>query len=413
MPIIRKPLTKIKKYYQTKKGKVIIISSLGLLMFIFIGLTTLLLLSSGETFTDSNGTIWHKFKNPDKQLFKVYIEQASFSSGRAYINSDCDPRVELKNTTRLNIDTSKYKNGIDRPNHCRIIAGHYKALSSAGDPVNTYVLLPDGSLLTLDGGSVSSIQVNINDSETRIVQDSGNVFYRIAKQRAGKKFIIQAGRQEFAALGTKVFTNIDEDTVKLGLFEGAGTLTEFTRGSEAVQIQVGTFAQYLYKSVEQIKIDQILKMSTLNLLNSNGFFARQIENDDLNGLSSMAKLDFAGMQAIMPEVVNLEEDYISNKLQTEIEKSTRKAQEIWDNMWEDIKVEDAKRAAERKAAHEERMRAQQEFTSQPSGSTSGSSGSSGSAPMHSRCVKKGSQPASYQLCKMSGGNASGSTCCFK
>jgi galactokinase/mevalonate kinase-like predicted kinase len=127
----------------------------------------------------------------------------------------------------------------------------------------------------------------------------------------------------------------------------------------------------------------------------------------------MAKLDFAGMQAIMPEVVNLEEDYISNKLQTEIEKSTRKAQEIWDNMWEDIKVEDAKRATERKAAHEERMRAQQEFTSQPSGSTSGSSGSSGSAPMHSRCVKKGSQPASYQLCKMSGGNASGSTCCFK
>lgn len=406
--------SKAKATYCTKNGKLIIFCCAGILLLAVISIIIYLFVSPKKTFTDSAGTVWQRYTDSNGTSFKVYIEQASFSTSPegAFINSECDPQLNLNEVTELK--GQNYTKGVDRPNHCRVIAGYFQAKSSAGNPVNTFVLLPDGSLLTLDGSIVSTIQINIDDDGTRIVQSSGNVYYRIAKQSTDKKFVIQAGNQEFTAHGTKVFTSIDNETVKLGLFEGAGTLTEFTRDSEAVQIQVGTFAQYLYKSAEQIKTDQLLKMSVKDLLNSNGFFAKQLENDDSQGLSNKTEFDFAGMQAFLPEMVNIEEDYILNKMQSDIDASNKKMQEDWDNLQAELEAEDAKRAAEREEAHEERMSEQQAATSQSSGSSSSSSSSnsSDSSSNYLGCVSK-SKPATYSLCKMGGGTVSGNTCCFK
>jgi len=172
------------------------------------------------------------------------------------------------------------------------------------------------------------------------------------------------------------------------------------------------FAQYLYKSVEQIKVSQLLKMSTTDLLDSKGFFARQLENDDLQGLNVAGQVDFSQMQAILPEVVDIAEDNLMNKMQSDIEESSRQMQEAWDNAFKEIEAEDARRAAERKEAHEERMREQQAANSQSSQSSS-STGSSDTSSGNLGCVSSSTKPATYSLCKMGGGKVSGSTCCFK
>lgn len=406
-------VSKISKFYKANKNKIIIFSGV-ILLLIAVGISVFLIFNSGKTYTDSDGTIWQKFdNNSNEPLFKIYVEQSSFKDG-AYINSECDPRVDLEKTTKLEPTKEQtYVQGIDRPNHCRIISGHYPPSDATEGTSNTFILLPDGSLLTLDGNTISIVQVNIDETGTRIVQSSGNVYYRIAKQSPGKKFVIQVGNQEFTALGTKVFTSIDNETVKLGLFEGAGTLTEFTRDSEAVQVQVGTFAQYLYRSAEQIQLDQLFKMSTKDLLNDNGFFAQQLKNDDLYKLDRVGKVDFSQMQAILPEVVNIAGNNIMNKLQADIEKSNREAQEFWDNFEKEQEAEDEHRAAERQAAHEARIAEQQAATSQSSTTTStSSSSSSGGTSSGLGCVSK-SKPATFSLCKMGGGTVSGSTCCFK
>ncbi len=98
-------------------------------------------------------------------------------------------------------------------NHCKVqFNTPYEniAAQEAGEiysSLNSYVELPDGSLITVTSMSdkyyavIPEIQVNIFENETRVVLFDGGAYFRIIKQPEGKIFSIQVNDRIFKTSG--------------------------------------------------------------------------------------------------------------------------------------------------------------------------------------------------------------------
>lgn len=133
------------------------------------------------------------YRVDDSELkVKIYSENYGKIGSMALFDT-CDSKLEKKGEEADKIGDQV----LEKPNHC--------VLHFWGQSESAYILLPDGSLIAVDGSAV--IQVNLFDKETRIVQTDGRGYYRIAKQPEGKKFTIQMGNQIFSATGTEIIAH--------------------------------------------------------------------------------------------------------------------------------------------------------------------------------------------------------------
>jgi hypothetical protein len=192
-----------------KKGrkilKILRLGCIGLvvviILFIAVGLT---LTKLNPTYTDYEGTAWQKYEG-DKSTpaFTVFTEQDGTSESgmtvvKINIDSECDPAGS--GTQYLYGDFTK---GVERPNHCVISNDPEIRLST--DPIlDYYLLLSDGSIISLDGTVANKIQVNVNSDGINIIQSEGTAYYRIQKQPEGKQFTIQMGPETYTATGTEL-----------------------------------------------------------------------------------------------------------------------------------------------------------------------------------------------------------------
>ena len=95
-------------------------------------------------------------------------------------------------------------------NHCLLTFAEYDGPDSIQNTYfyNVYLVLPDGSLITLTTKDTPSIQVNMYDKETRIVQLNGYAYYRVAPQEDSKKFSVQMIDRVMYVTGTEFFAGV-------------------------------------------------------------------------------------------------------------------------------------------------------------------------------------------------------------
>lgn len=118
-------------------------------------------------------------------------------------------------------------------NHCLLTFAEYEGLGIQETyPYSVYLVLPDGSLITLSTKDTPSIQVNMYDKETRIVQLNGYAYYRVAPQE-GKKFSVQMVDRVMYVTGTEFFAGVSSS------FSGDGIWghVELYEGSAEVKLR--------------------------------------------------------------------------------------------------------------------------------------------------------------------------------
>lgn len=89
--------------------------------------------------------------------------------------------------------------------------------------VNRTITLEDGSLIEL--GAASTVRIAYSPRERRIVLDSGEAFFEVAKD-SSRPFIVEAGGASVTALGTKFNVGLTRETVTVTLLEGKVTVDE-------------------------------------------------------------------------------------------------------------------------------------------------------------------------------------------
>lgn len=152
-----------------------------------------------------------------------------------------DPEVEMIESCTYSDGTeakeTRYYVGrepVQVSNHCLLTFAEYDGPDSIQNTYlyNVYLALPDGSLLTLSTKETPSIQVNIYDKETRIVQLNGYAYYRVAPQE-GKKFSVQMADRVMYVTGTEFFAGISSS------FSGNGIWghIELYEGSAEVKLR--------------------------------------------------------------------------------------------------------------------------------------------------------------------------------
>jgi len=161
-------------------------------------------------YTDLDGNIWQKYEG-DKSTpaFTVFAEQGGTDKdgeviGKINISIGCDPK-----DIGSGVLAGDFTKGVERPNHC-IISNSANVPQSGEISLDYYLLLSDGSLISLDGTVVNKIQVNVNDDGINIIQSEGTAYYRIQKQAEGKKFTIDIGPETFTVVGTELFFKISK-----------------------------------------------------------------------------------------------------------------------------------------------------------------------------------------------------------
>lgn len=96
-------------------------------------------------------------------------------------------------------------------NHCLLTFKEATAFMASDDYLNVYIVLPDNSLIVLSTKDSPSIQVNIYNNETRVIQVNGYAYYRIAKQGENHKFVTQISDVLLQATGTEYYAQAAED----------------------------------------------------------------------------------------------------------------------------------------------------------------------------------------------------------
>lgn len=94
------------------------------------------------------------------------------------------------------------------------------------------VLLEDGSRVTLD--TASRVRVAYTPRERRLILESGQAMFEVAKHRA-RPFVVAAGGREVVAHGTAFNVRLDPQLVRVALVEGGVTVE--SRGSGAVAMR--------------------------------------------------------------------------------------------------------------------------------------------------------------------------------
>jgi transmembrane sensor len=89
--------------------------------------------------------------------------------------------------------------------------------------VNRTITLDDGSLIEL--GAASTVRIAYSPRERRVVLDSGEAFFEVAKD-SSRPFIVEAGGAAVTALGTKFNVGLTRETVTVTLLEGKVAVDE-------------------------------------------------------------------------------------------------------------------------------------------------------------------------------------------
>ena len=243
------PAGKIKKFL-----KIVGKSCLGLIGLVVI-LIILYMLS--PTFTDFEGTVWQKYKG-DNSMPKITVfagQSAIDKEGKTItpmeIASNCSEKTLGSSTLK-----GDYSKGIDRPNHCVVSNGGNLKMPDTPS-LDFYLLLPDGSIISLDGTAMNRIQVNINKDDITIIQAYGKAYYRIQKQPTGKKFVIQVRDRTFTSTGTEVAVNIgaNEDDfqdriAQVAVIRGSVSVTTSGKQVPATSLKSGQKVIYQYMATK-------------------------------------------------------------------------------------------------------------------------------------------------------------------
>lgn len=153
-----------------------------------------------------------------------------------------DPEVEMIESCTYSDGTqakeTRYYVGrepVQVSNHCLLTFGEYEGPDSIQETYfyNVYLILPDGSMITLSTKETPSIQVNMYEKETRIVQLSGYAYYRVAPQENSKNFSVQMVDRVMYVTGTEFFAGLSSS------FSGDGIWghIELYEGSAEVKLR--------------------------------------------------------------------------------------------------------------------------------------------------------------------------------
>lgn len=96
---------------------------------------------------------------------------------------------------------------IEVKNHCILSFEYQVDLSETVDTLTAYIVLPDDSLVAVSSKGGPSVQVNIFEHETRIIQQNGFAYYRISPQENNDIFTVELNTlsQIFTATGTELY----------------------------------------------------------------------------------------------------------------------------------------------------------------------------------------------------------------
>jgi transmembrane sensor len=89
--------------------------------------------------------------------------------------------------------------------------------------VNRTIALDDGSVIEL--GAASAVRIAYSPSERRVMLDSGEAFFEVAKD-ASRPFVVEAGGASVTALGTKFNVGLTHEDVTVTLLEGRVAVDE-------------------------------------------------------------------------------------------------------------------------------------------------------------------------------------------
>jgi len=115
-------------------------------------------------------------------------------------------------------------------NHCLLSFTEFygtNAFFKTDEPFYAYILLPDGSLITVTTKESPTIQVNIYEKETRIVIQNGYAYFRVAPQEQDHRFSVQMMDKVMYVTGTEFFagtsnTFTTEQWGHIEMYEGSG-----------------------------------------------------------------------------------------------------------------------------------------------------------------------------------------------
>lgn len=286
---------------------------------------------------------------------------------------------------------------IEVNNHCLLNLAYTVDSSETVDALAAYIVLPDNSLIALDSNGFPSIQVNIFDHETRIVQLTGSAYYRISPKENSDIFTVEIPlfSQLFTATGTEIFAEVgftQEANSQYGfnaweyaggffLYDGEGKISK--RGSSEILQSMNSDdnTNIYYNRLVNFAAEKVLLLSdTLDLLGTGDFLENQKTLSEKYGFGNFSEFTTDTLKAF---VYDHTEDLYAQTV-TSVEQM--KAEE--DAKWEEMQNDD-------------------DDDTSSSGSSSGSSSD--------MCYSSG---ASYQLCRMAldlnNGSAymSGSQCCL-
>lgn len=153
-----------------------------------------------------------------------------------------DPEVEMIESCTYSDGTvakeTQYYIGrepVQVSNHCLLTFAEYDGPDTIENSYlyNVYLVLPDGTMITLSTKETPSIQVNIYEKETRIVQLNGYAYYRVATQEVGKKLSVQMIDRVMYVTGTEFFAGVSSS------FSGDGIWghVELYEGSAEIKLR--------------------------------------------------------------------------------------------------------------------------------------------------------------------------------
>lgn len=189
------------------------------LLLIIISLVTYLILKKPNIPNQEQTKIEQGYANDSEEVrdipLQTYTEEDTETKYMVYADViSTDPEVEMIESCTYSDDTqpkeTQYKVGkepIQVSNHCMLTFAEYDGPDSLQETYfyNVYLVLPDGSLITLSTKDTPSIQVNMYEKETRIVQLNGYAYYRVVPQEEGKKLSVQMVDRVMYVTGTEFF----------------------------------------------------------------------------------------------------------------------------------------------------------------------------------------------------------------
>lgn len=281
---------------------------------------------------------------------------------------------------------------IEVDNHCNLTFEAAFDSSDTVDTLNAYILLPDNSMIVASSNHFTSLQVNMYKNETRVVQITGEAYYRIAPQGDNKIFTVQMLGEIFTATGTELYTelgfanssnstfgiNKDDLTGGFFLYEGNGYLTD--RGSNDViqNMSSSDNSNVFYMSFAKFVLEKIPGVTdAIDVLGRGDFLTNQKALSEQYGFGNFKQFTTDKLNAFVYDNIN--------KIQTQSVSNVEKKYKEINDEWEALQAEHL----------------------------SSSTSSGGSSNNDYECVSSG---ASYQLCsmaiKLGSAHMSGGKCCF-